>query len=291
MFEIVRRETFSPVTYLWEVKAPEVAKASQPGQFVMLRVKKGGERIPLTIADFDREKGTITLVVQAIGKTTSEMMVEMGVGDEILDFIGPLGIPSNIEKKDGKVVLVGGGLGVAPVFPQLRKYKETGNHTISIVGFRTKELMFWEDRFKKYSDEFYVATDDGSYGTKGFVTTVLEKILEENDDIAEVVAIGPLVMMRACAQLTEKYDVPTVVSLNTIMVDGIGMCGSCRVTVNDEVKFACVDGPDFDAHGIDWEEVINRNSRFKCKEDEEMECFTKECRAYQKYMSEQEGEQ
>ena len=286
MYKITKVETFSPVTYLWEIEAPDVAKASQPGQFIMLRVKEGGERIPLTIADFDAEKGTVTLVIQAIGITTLEMM-ELKEGDEVLDFIGPLGIPSHIEKK-GKVILVGGGLGVAPIFPQLRKYKEDGNYTISIVGFRNKDLMFWEDKFKEFSDELHVATDDGSYGFKGFVTMVLKELLEKNDDIKEVVAVGPLVMMKACAQVTKEFNVPTIVSLNTIMVDGIGMCGSCRVTVDGKVKFACVDGPDFDAHKVDWDEVMLRNSRYKDEEAKATADYEENCKAVKKF---QEGEQ
>jgi glutamate synthase (NADPH) small chain len=181
------------------------------------------------------------------------------------------------------VVLVGGGLGVAPVFPQLRAHKELGNYTISIMGFRNKDLIFWADRFMKYSDEFRIATDDGSYGTKGFVTTVLEDVLERNDDIDEVIAIGPIIMMKACSDLTQKYGIKTYVSLNTIMVDGIGMCGSCRVTVNGETRFACVDGPDFDGHQVDWEELMNRQMRFREREKYAQECFDEECRARKKF--------
>ncbi len=265
MFEIIRHEQFSPITFLWEIFAPDLAKASQPGQFVMVRIREGGERIPLTIADYDVEKGTITLVIQAVGRSSNEML-DLKQGDYIMDLLGPLGIPSHIDKKDGRVVLVGGGLGVAPIFPQLRKYKETGNHTISIMGFRNEDLIFWSDKFMKYSNEFHIATDDGSAGTKGFVTNVLDDVLKRNDDIAEVVAIGPLIMMKACADVSRKYGVKTIVSLNTIMVDGIGMCGSCRVTIGDEVKFACVDGPDFDAHQVDWGELMVRQKRFNGEE-------------------------
>jgi len=277
MFRIARREQFSPVTFLWELSAPDIAKASRPGQFVIVRTREGGERIPLTIADFDEEKGTITCVIQAVGRASNEMM-EMEEGDEILDLLGPLGVPSHIEKKGGKVVLVGGGLGVAPVYPQLREYKKKGNYTISIVGFRNKDLIFWDDRFKEYSDEFRVATDDGSFGTKGFVTTVLKDVLEEYDDISEVVAIGPMIMMKACSELTKQYKVKTIVSLNTIMVDGIGMCGSCRVTVGGKIRFACADGPDFDAHEVDWDELMARQNRFKGEECKAQECYEDECR-------------
>jgi glutamate synthase (NADPH) small chain len=264
MYRIVKREQFGPVTFLWEVEAPDVAKACQPGHFVMVRIDETGERIPLTVADFDRNKGTVTVVVQAVGKTTFQMMA-LPEGFSVLDFIGPLGMASHLERQS-KVVLVGGGLGVAPVFPQLRRHKELGSHTISIIGFRNKDLMFWADQFGKFSDEFRVATDDGSFGTKGFVTVVLDQVLKENKDITEVIAIGPLPMMKACAELTRPYGIRTMVSLNSIMVDGTGMCGSCRVTVGNKVKFACVDGPDFDGHLVSFDELMLRQKRFECEE-------------------------
>jgi len=282
MFQIIRHEEFSPITFLWEVLAPDLARAARPGQFVMVRIREGGERIPLTIADYDTELGTITLVIQAVGRSSREMQ-ELKKGDYILDLLGPLGIPSDIKKKEGRVVLVGGGLGVAPIFPQLREYKMKGNHTISIMGFRSRDLIFWSDRFMQYSDEFHIATDDGSFGTKGFVTTVLDDVLQRNPDVSEVVAIGPVVMMKACADVTKKYDVKTIVSLNTIMVDGIGMCGSCRVTIGGEVKFACVDGPDFDAQKVDWDELMARQRRFVDEEKHAMECFGKDCHARKKF--------
>jgi glutamate synthase (NADPH/NADH) small chain len=268
MYQIVKREQFGPVTFLWEVVAPEVAAACQPGHFVMVRVDETGERIPLTVADFNRDKGTVTVVIQAVGKTTYQMM-DIPEGSSIIDFIGPLGVASHLERRD-KAVLVGGGLGVAPVFPQLRRHKELGSYTISIIGFRNKDLMFWADRFDKYSDEFRVATDDGSYGTKGFVTVVLEQVLKEHENIGEVIAIGPLPMMKACAEMTRPYGIRTMVSLNSIMVDGTGMCGSCRVTVGDAMKFACVDGPDFDGHLVNFDELMLRQKRF---EYEEKECL------------------
>ncbi|MBP1625354.1 MAG: Glutamate synthase, partial [Acidobacteria bacterium] len=230
----------------------------------MVRIDETGERIPLTVADFDRGKGTVTVVVQAVGKTTHQMMA-LPEGSSIIDFIGPLGVASHLEKVN-KAVLVGGGLGVAPVFPQLRMHKELGSYTISVIGFRNKELMFWADRFAGFSDEFRVATDDGSYGTKGFVTVVLDQVLKEHKDIGEVIAIGPLPMMRACAELTRPYGVRTMVSLNSIMVDGTGMCGSCRVTVGNKMKFACVDGPDFDGHLVNFDELMLRQKRFECEE-------------------------
>jgi len=268
MYQILKREQFGPVTFLWEVLAPDVAKSSQPGHFVMVRIDETGERIPLTVADFDRDRGTVTIVVQAVGKTTFQMM-GLPEGASVIDFIGPLGVASHLEKKK-KVVLVGGGLGVAPVFPQLRRHKELGSYTISVIGFRNKDLMFWDDRFSRFSDEFRVATDDGSFGTKGFVTVVLDQVLKEHSGIEEVIAIGPLPMMKACSELTRPYGIRTMVSLNSIMVDGTGMCGSCRVTVGGKMKFACVDGPDFDGHAVHFGELMLRQKRF---EHEEHECF------------------
>lgn len=264
MYRIVKREQFGPVTFLWEVEAPDVARACQPGHFVMVRIDDTGERIPLTVADFDRGRGTVTVVVQAVGKTTHQMMA-LPEGSSVIDFIGPLGVESHLERRK-KAVLVGGGLGVAPVFPQLRRHKELGSATISIIGFRSRDLMFWADRFSAWSDEFRVATDDGSYGTRGFVTVVLAQVLEEHRDIEEVIAIGPLPMMKACSELTRPYGIRTMVSLNSIMVDGTGMCGSCRVTVGGRMKFACVDGPDFDGHQVNFDELMLRQKRFECEE-------------------------
>ncbi len=274
MYQVIKREQFGPVTFLWEVAAPEVARACQPGHFVMVRIDETGERIPLTVADFDRDKGTVTIVVQAVGKTTYQMM-GLPEGSSIIDFIGPLGAASHLERRE-KAVLVGGGLGVAPVFPQLRRHKELGSYTISIIGFRSKDLMFWADRFGKYSDEFRVATDDGSYGTKGFVTVVLDQVLKEHKNIEEVIAIGPLPMMKACSEMTRPYGIRTMVSLNSIMVDGTGMCGSCRVTVGGKMKFACVDGPDFDGHLVNFDELMLRQKRFECEEKECLKRYDEE---------------
>ena len=270
MYQIVKREQFGPVTFLWEVLAPDAARSCQPGHFVMVRIDETGERIPLTVADYDGDRGTVTIVVQAVGKTTFQMM-GMKEGESVLDFIGPLGVESHLQKCR-KVVLVGGGLGVAPVFPQLRRHKELGSTTISVIGFRSKDLMFWHDRFSQYSDEFHVATDDGSFGTKGFVTAVLGEVLEEHNDVTEVIAIGPLPMMKACSDLTRPYGIRTMVSLNSIMVDGTGMCGSCRVTVGEKMRFACVDGPDFDGHLVNFDELMLRQKRF---EREEHECMSR----------------
>jgi glutamate synthase (NADPH/NADH) small chain len=275
MYTIVRHQAFSDTTFLWEVLAPDVAKAAQAGHFVMLRLHEGSERIPLTVADYDREKGTITMVIQALGKTTREMAKNYGQGDQFQDFVGPLGLAQHVDKI-GHVLLVGGGLGVAPVYPQLRAFKEAGNRTTSVIGFRNKDLIFWEDRFRKYSDDLVVCTDDGSYGKPGFVTVALkEQLQKEKPDL--VVAIGPLPMMNACVETTRPFGVKTMVSLNSIMVDGTGMCGSCRVTVGGTVKFACVDGPDFDGHQVDFVELLARQKRFKAQEARASDDYTHVC--------------
>jgi len=275
MYPIVRREAFSDTTFLWEVHAPDIAHSALPGHFVMLRLYEGGERIPLTVADYDRERGTITLVVQTLGKTTHEMRDDFKEGDKFADFVGPLGLPQHIGKV-GHVVLVGGGLGVAPVYPQLRGFKMAGNRTTAIMGFRNKDLVFWEDKFRDYSDNLIICTDDGSYGRPGFVTQALKDVLE-NDKPDLVIAIGPMPMMNACVETTRPFGVKTMVSLNTIMVDGTGMCGSCRVTVGGEVKFACVDGPDFDGHQVDFKELLTRQKRFKQQETRANEDFDHIC--------------
>ncbi|MBL8316757.1 MAG: NADPH-dependent glutamate synthase [Burkholderiaceae bacterium] len=275
MVSIVRREQFSPASFLWELDAPDIARAALPGHFVIVRLHEGGERIPLTVADFDRGRGTVTLVVQALGKTTREMRDRYAEGDAIADIAGPLGLPQHIERV-GHVVLVGGGLGVAPVFPQLRAFKAAGNRTTTIVGFRSRELVFWEERLREHSDELVLCTDDGSAGRAGFVTAALQDLLErKRPDL--VVAIGPMPMMQACTEVTRPFGVKTMVSLNTIMVDGTGMCGSCRVRVGGEVRFACVDGPDFDAHQIDFAELNARQRRFKTQEAQANDDFAHVC--------------
>jgi len=265
VFLITRRKQFGPSTFLWDVQAPDVARAARPGHFIMARIDERGERIPLTVADFNVERGTVTVVIQAVGKTTFEMMT-LREGDAILDFIGPLGLPSHIRKLEGTVVLVGGGLGVAPIYPQLREYKLQGNRTVSIVGFRNRDLMFWEEEFRQYSDELIVTTDDGTYGRKGFVSQALADVLANDSTVREVVAIGPLPMMKACCAVTRPLGVSTIVSLNSIMVDGTGMCGSCRVTVGGKMKFACVDGADFDGHLVNFDELSLRQKRFEREE-------------------------
>ena len=276
MYRILRREAFSETTFLWEVEAPDVARAAQPGHFVMLRLHEGSERIPLTVADFDRERGTITMVIQALGKTTLEMRDHYREGDTFADFVGPLGLAQHVHEA-GHVVLVGGGLGVAPVYPQLRAFKEAGNRTTGIIGFRTRDLVFWEEKFARYCDELVVCTDDGSYGRPGFVTEALKDLIaRDRPDLA--IAIGPLPMMNACVETTRPSGVKTMVSLNAIMVDGTGMCGSCRVTVGDEIRFACVDGPDFDGHLVDFDDLMSRLGRYKAAEKEALERFTESCR-------------
>jgi NAD(P)H-flavin reductase len=263
--EILAREDFSDVTYLLEVSHPMMAKAARPGQFVIVICREGGERIPLTIADFDTERGTITLVIQAAGKTTREMQQICQVGTSLNSMVGPLGEPSHIGK-GGKVVCVGGGLGVAPVFPQARAFKRNGAYVIGVVGFRNQDLVFWRDKFESVCDEFIICSDDGSVGIKGLVTDGIEMAVAKHDDIDEVIAIGPPIMMKAAAETTRKHAIKTTVSLNPIMVDGTGMCGGCRVLVGNETKFACVDGPDFDGHQVDFVDLMNRLTRFK--EDE-----------------------
>jgi NAD(P)H-flavin reductase len=276
-FEIVARQDFSDVTYLLEFRHPMMARAARPGQFVIVISHERGERIPLTIADFDPDKGTVSLVVQAVGKTTTEMQRDCQVGTRLFSVVGPMGRPSQIGDAR-KVVCVGGGLGVAPIFPQARAFKEKGAYVIGIVGFRTKSLMFWEDKFREYCDEFIVCTDDGSVGIKGLVTDGIAEAVARHPDIDEVVAIGPPIMMKFCAEATRPHNIKTMVSLNPIMVDGTGMCGGCRVKVGDRVAFACVDGPDFDGHRVDFDDLMNRLGRFTEEEKQAMEKWSESCR-------------
>jgi len=276
--EIVRREDFSDVTYLLEIHHPMMAKAARPGQFVIVMSHQDGERIPLTIADFDREKGTITLVIQAVGKTTRQMQRDCLVGTELISVTGPMGEPSHISNA-GKVICVGGGLGVAPVFPQARAYKQAGAYVIGIVGFRDKELVFWDDKFREVCDEFIICTDDGSAGIKGLVTDGIKMSIEKHPDIAELLAIGPPIMMQACAETTRPFGIKTTVSLNPVMVDGTGMCGGCRVKLDDGMKFACVDGPEFDGHKVDFKDLMNRLGRFREDEKLAVEKWTESCKA------------
>lgn len=260
-FEIVAREDFSAVTYLLEVRHPLMARAARPGQFVIVMLNEHGERIPLTIADYDSRRETITLVIQAVGKTTRQMQQECRVGTSLYGMVGPMGIPSPIGHA-GKVLCVGGGLGVAPVFPQARGFKQAGAYVIGILGFRSKDLVFWEDKFRASCDELILCTNDGSAGMKGLITDGIAVALEGHHDIDEVVAIGPPIMMKACADATRARQIKTTVSVNPIMVDGTGMCGGCRVKVGDQVKFACVDGPDFDGHRVDFDDLMSRLRRY-----------------------------
>ena len=271
------REDFSDVTYLLEVRHPLMAKAARPGQFVIVMSREDGERIPLTIADFDREKGTITLVVQAVGKTTKEMQQVCRAGTRLYAMVGPMGLPSRASDAK-KVVCVGGGLGVAPIYPQARVFKENGAYVVGVVGFRTKDLVFWEDKFRDCCDEFIICTDDGSAGVKGLITDGVKLAIGKHPDIDEVVAIGPPVMMKACAEATRPHGIKTMVSLNPIMVDGTGMCGGCRVKVGGQVRFACVDGPDFDGHQVDFDDLMSRLRRFAQQEKNAMQRWSENCR-------------
>jgi NAD(P)H-flavin reductase len=276
-FEIVAREDFSDVTFLLEIHHLLMAKAAQPGQFVIVMSHAEGERIPLTIADYDRAKGTITLVIQAVGKTTREMQQTCQVGTSLHALVGPMGIPSHMRGAK-TVVCVGGGLGVAPMFPQARAYKEAGAKVIGVIGFRNGKLIFWEDKFRGCCDELIVCTDDGSVGVKGPVTEGIKRAIAAHPDISEVVAIGPPVMMKACAEATRPHKIKTVVSLNPVMVDGTGMCGGCRVRIGGQVKFACVDGPDFDGHQVDFEDLTTRLKRFAAEEKSALERWSESCR-------------
>jgi NAD(P)H-flavin reductase len=276
-FEIVARVDFSDVTFLLEVRHPQMAKAARPGQFVIVMEHEHGERIPLTIADFDRDKGTITLVIQAVGKTTQEMQQRCQVGTRLHAMVGPMGIPSHIGAAK-KVVCVGGGLGVAPIYPQARAYKDSGAYVIGVLGFRNKDLMFWEDKFAACCDELIVCTDDGSAGIKGLVTEGIKQAIAAHADIDEVVAIGPPVMMKGCADTTRPFGIKTMVSLNPVMVDGTGMCGGCRVKIGDSVKFACVDGPDFDGHQVDFDDLMARLGRYRPTEHAALQAWKDSCR-------------
>lgn len=276
-FEIVTRTDFSDATYLLEIRHPLMARAARPGQFAIVMPHEHGERIPLTLADFDPGKGTVTFVIQAVGKTTREMQRDGRVGSKLFAVVGPMGIPSQIGSAK-KVVCVGGGLGVAPIYPQARACKQSGAYVIGVVGFRTRALMFWEDKFRAVCDELIVCTDDGSAGLKGLVTAGIAQALARHVDIDEVIAIGPPVMMKGCAEATRARGIRTMVSLNPVMVDGTGMCGGCRVKIGDQIKFACVDGPDFDGHRVDFDDLMARLGRFKATEKQALERWQESCR-------------
>ena len=271
MNKILEKEFVSPQVFRMVVDAPDIARKRKAGQFIILRTCDAGERIPLTIADADAEKGTIELIVQIVGKSTTELS-KLEAGDELCDFVGPLGRPTHIELF-GTVVIIGGGVGIAPSHPIAQAMKAAGNNVISILGGRSKDLVIMEEKMTACSDRVLITTDDGSYGEKGLVTDALQKLIDEEVKIDMVVAVGPPIMMKFVALLTKKYDIPTLVSLNTIMVDGTGMCGACRVTVGDGTKFVCVDGPEFDGHKVDFDEMMKRQRMYEVQEKESMDRY------------------
>lgn len=264
MFKIVRKETLNPAVKLMEIEAPYVARKAEPGQFIIFRINEEGERVPLTIADYDREKGTVTIVFQEVGKTT-KMLGQMNEGDELLDFVGPLGVASHLENYK-KVAVIGGGLGTAIAYPQAKKLHAMGAEVDSIIGFRNKDLIILQKEMEKASTRVFTVTDDGSNGNKGFVTDMLKKLIEEGNQYDLVIAIGPLIMMKFVSLLTKQYGIKTLVSMNPVMIDGTGMCGGCRLTVGGKTKFACVDGPDFDGHEVDFDEAMRRQNMYKKEE-------------------------
>ena len=272
-FAVLKREELSPTIHLMAIRAERVARKAMPGQFVILRIEECGERIPLTIADFDALAGTITLVFQEVGKTTRQLATLVG-GDSIRDLAGPLGKPSEI-REFGTVMCVGGGVGIAPIFPIARAMKESRNKVISVIGARSASILLWEDRMNEVSDELHIATDDGTKGYHGFVTDIVQSVLEDgtHTQVDRVIAIGPPVMMRAVAGVTKPFGVKTLASLNPIMVDGTGMCGACRVSVGGETKFACVDGPEFDAHAVDFALLESRLAMYRREEKEALERY------------------
>ena len=278
MYRIVRKEALKPTVILYEIEAPMVAKKAEPGQFIILRVDENGERIPITIHDYDREKGTVTIIVQTVGATT-EKLSHKRQGEFIQDFVGPLGRPTETEGKK-KVCVVGGGVGCAIAYPVLKKFHDCGAEVHAVVGFKNKDVVILEDKFKSASDVMKLVTDDGSYGEKGLVTDALKQLIEEGNQYDEIFAIGPAIMMKFVSKTTEPYGIPTTVSMSPIMVDGTGMCGGCRLTVGGETKFACVDGPDFDGHKVDWDESLKRGKMYfdweRHKYEETCNLFSKE---------------
>ncbi len=274
MYRILEKQDLTPVIHLWKVEAPRVAKKAQAGQFIILHHGEEGERIPLTIADWDREAGTVTVVFMEVGASTQKF-AQLKAGDTIDDFVGPLGKPTEIEKY-GTVVCVAGGFAIATIVPIARAMKAAGNKVISIMGFRTRDLVFWEDRLGGFSDELIVTTDDGTYGRKGLVTEPLKELLEKRA-VDRVIAIGPTVMMKFSSLTSKPFSVPTIVSLNPIMVDGTGMCGACRVEVGGETKLACVDGPDFDGHKVDWDLLMSRQRAYLEEEKTSVELVRHHC--------------
>ena len=280
MYRILKKEALNPTVTRMVVEAPLVPRRAQPGQFIILRVDEKGERIPLTIAGYDREKGTVTIIFQLVGASTMALG-RLEEGDFIQDFAGPLGTPSHTQGL-GKVAVVGGGVGCAIALPIAQKLHQEGAEVHAIVGFRSKELVILEEEFRAASQKYILMTDDGSAGEKGLVTTALEALIQGGEGYQQVIAIGPLVMMKFVSALTKKYSIPTVVSMNPLMVDGTGMCGGCRLTVGGKVKFACVDGPDFDGHQVDFDEAIARSSAYRSQEGRARE---EHCNLFQKEVS------
>ena len=278
MYRIVRKEALRPTVTLYEIEAPLIAKKAQPGQFIILRTDENGERIPITINAYDPEKGTVTIIVQTVGATTVKLS-HMKEGDCLADFVGPLGKPTETEGKK-KVCVVGGGVGCAIAYPVLKKFHDCGAEVHAVVGFKNKDVVILEDKFKSASDVMKLVTDDGSYGEKGLVTDALKQLIEEGNQYDEIFAIGPAIMMKFVSKTTEPYGIPTTVSMSPIMVDGTGMCGGCRLTVGGETKFACVDGPDFDGHKVDWDESLKRGKMYfdweRHKHEEVCNLFKKE---------------
>ncbi|MCI1904646.1 sulfide/dihydroorotate dehydrogenase-like FAD/NAD-binding protein [Enterococcus hirae] len=270
MYKIVKNDVISNVDYDFWIEAPEIAKQAKPGQFVIIRSDKYAERIPLTIADTDLGKGLIRIIFQVVGESTA-ILAQYKAGEELLDVTGPLGTPTHI-KKYGTVMMVGGGVGIAALYPIIKGIKEAGNRVITVLGARDKDAMILADECKKYSDELILMTDDGSLGEKGLVTNAMEKVFDR-EKIDMVWAVGPTIMMKFCSQLCDEKNVPCYVSLNSIMIDGTGMCGCCRVTVGDSIKFACVDGPEFFGHEVNWGEFMNRMGQYRPEEKEAMERF------------------
>lgn len=269
MYKITHKENLNPMVTLMEIEAPFVARKAQAGQFIILRVNKDGERIPLTIADSDKEKGTVTIIFQIVGGTTM-LLNNLKEGEFLQDFVGPLGKPTQTEGLK-KVAVVGGGVGSAIAYPVAKRLHLEGAEVHSIVGFRNRDLVILENQFEKVSDKFVKMSDDGSWGEQGLVTNALEKLILDGEDYDMVIAIGPLVMMKFVCALTKKYNVKTTVSMNPIMIDGTGMCGGCRLTVDGKIKFACVDGPEFDGHLVDFDEAIKRSKSYKAFEDRKRE--------------------
>ena len=265
MFKIVTKRVLNEAVVLMEIEAPFIAKKAQPGQFIIFRVDEHGERVPLTIADYDREKGTVTIIFQIVGRST-ENLSALNEGDTILDFVGPLGVPTHIEEDAKSVCVVGGGVGCAIAYPQAKALFGRGIDTTVIAGFRNKDIVILEDEFRAASTDLIITTDDGSYGKQGFVTTALEELIQGGKKFDEVIAIGPVPMMKFVCDVTKKYGIKTTISLNPIMIDGTGMCGGCRVTVGGETKYACVDGPDFDGHQVNFDELMKRNSTYREQE-------------------------